>query len=69
MKKLLVRNLQSEGRWVRGIGALVFGGVALSVIPFSRRLSLVLFLAAIFTGFEAIRGWCLLRACGIRTQV
>jgi len=69
MKTLLVPNLQSEGRWARGAVAVVLGGLAFLVIPFSRRLSLILFLAAIFTVFEAVRGWCVLRACGIRTQV
>jgi hypothetical protein len=61
--------LQSEGRWARGAVALIFGAAAFIVIPFSRRLSLILFFAALFTIFEAVRGWCVLRACGIRTQV
>jgi hypothetical protein len=69
MKMLLVPNLQSEGRWARAAAAFMFGAVAFAVIPFSRRLSILLFLAAIFTVFEAVRGWCVLRACGIRTQV
>jgi hypothetical protein len=69
VKTLLVPNLQREGRWARGAVALVFGGLAFVLIPFSRRLSLLLFLAAIFTVFEAVKGWCVLRACGIRTQV
>jgi hypothetical protein len=69
MKTLFVPNLQSEGRRARAAVAVVLGGLAFVVIPFSRRLGLILFLAAIFTVFEAVRGWCVLRACGIRTQV
>jgi hypothetical protein len=69
MKQLLVPNLQSEGRWARAAVALVLGGLAFVAIPFSRRLRLILFLGAIFTVFEAVRGWCVLRTCGIRTQV
>jgi hypothetical protein len=69
MKTLFVPNLQSEGRWARAVVALVLGGLGAIVIPISRRLGLILFLAAIFTVFEAVRGWCVLRACGIRTQV
>jgi ligand-binding SRPBCC domain-containing protein len=69
MKTLIVPNLQSEGRWARGAIALIFGAIAFVVIPFSRRLGLILFLVAIFTVFEAVRGWCVLRACGIRTQI
>ena len=30
---------------------------------------LVLVLAGLFAIFEAIRGWCLVRACGIKTKV
>ena len=69
MKELFAPNLQSEGRRARGALAFMFGAVALAVVPFSRRLGILLFLAAIFSVFEAVRGWCVLRACGIRTQV
>jgi hypothetical protein len=69
MDKLFAPNLQSEGRRARGALAFMFGALALGVIPFSRRLSMLLFFAAIFTAFEAVRGWCAFRACGIRTQV
>jgi hypothetical protein len=69
MKTLFVPNLQSEGRWARGAVAVVLAGLAFVAIPLSRRLSFILFLGVIFTVFEAVRGWCVLRACGIRTHV
>ena len=46
--------------------ALISGGfVALKV---SLILSLVLLASGAFVLFEALRGWCALRACGIKTK-
>jgi hypothetical protein len=69
MKKFLAPNLQSEGRSARKLTALVFLVAAVVSVSFSRRLSLLLFVSALFTFFEAMRGWCVLRACGIETKV
>ena len=30
---------------------------------------LILVAAGLFAIFEAVRGWCLLRACGVKTKV
>jgi hypothetical protein len=69
IKRLLAPNLQSEGRSARKVTALAFLVAAIVSVSFSRRLSLLLFVAALFTFFEAMRGWCVLRACGIKTKV
>src|ERR1700722_4170644 len=69
IRKFLAPNLQSEGRSARKVTALVFSVAAVVSFSFSRRLSLLLFTAALFTLFEATRGWCVLRACGIKTKV
>jgi hypothetical protein len=69
MKTFFARNLETEGRVARGITAMSFGVAALVSLLFSRRLSLLLFAAVLFTLFEALLGWCVLRACGIRTKV
>jgi hypothetical protein len=69
IEKFLTPNLQSEGRSARKVTALVFLVAAVVSVSFSRRLSLLLFVAALFTLFEAMRGWCVLRACGIKTKV
>ena len=31
--------------------------------------TMVVLLSALFVGYEALRGWCLLRACGIKTKL
>jgi hypothetical protein len=49
--------------------AIVFLVTALLILPLSLPLSLLLLLSGLFVLFEAIRGWCVLRACGIRTRL
>ena len=39
------------------------------VFPLSAALALVLALSGAFVLFEALRGWCALRACGIKTRL
>ena len=68
MKAFFSRNIDNRGRFVRGLGA-----VALLVgAPFSFSLSvwlgLELAVSGLFGLIEALRGWCLLRACGIKTR-
>ena len=69
MKQFFAPNIQTEGRVARGITALFLGLGALACLARWRRLSLLLFVAGLFTVYEALRGWCVLRACGIRTKV
>jgi hypothetical protein len=42
------------------------GGIAL--ISRSRWAAGILIAAGIFSFFEAARGWCIVRACGIKTK-
>jgi hypothetical protein len=62
------RNLDYRGRMVRGvIGALCL--VAGIIIAGDYSLwGLVVVAAGLFAIFESIRGWCLVRACGIKTK-
>lgn len=69
MKPIFRRNIDNKGRLLRGFGALglaVGAGFAFTV---SLSLGLILLAAAVFVAFEALRGWCALRACGIRTKL
>lgn len=69
MKPFLARNLSNTGRLARGLGALallVGAGFGLSV---SVWLGALLAASGIFVLFEALRGWCVLRACGIKTRL
>lgn len=69
MKSRFTPNISAKGRIVRGLGALsllIASGFGFAV---SLWLGFFLLLSAIFVAFEAIRGWCLLRACGIKTKL
>jgi Inner membrane protein YgaP-like, transmembrane domain len=61
-------NLSRHGRLARGvIGALCL--VAGIIVAGDYTLwGLILVVAGLFALFEAIRGWCLVRACGIKTK-
>ncbi len=68
MKPIFSRNIDGKGRLIRFIGALVlFVGAGFGYC-YSGWLSLVLAASGGFVLFEALRGWCALRACGIKTK-
>ena len=69
MRPFFSRNLEKKGRVVRGIGALfLFVGAGFG-FAISIWLGLALALLGAFVLFEALRGWCALRACGIKTRL
>ena len=62
-------NIDSRGRLARGVwGALL---LIAGIIMADHILWVCLLLVALglFGIFEAVRGWCLLRACGIKTRM
>jgi len=65
---MLKPNLERCGRWLRGAAGmgLLIGSVFLWNI--SRTAVFVMLVSAGFLLFEASRGWCVLRACGIKTK-
>ncbi len=69
MKPIFFRNIDNKGRLVRGFGALALVVGAGFGSMLSVWLGLVLLAAGVFLAFEALRGWCALRACGIRTKL
>jgi hypothetical protein len=69
MKPLLSRNIGNKGRLARGVVALLlFVGAGFGFV-LSVWLGLALVVAGGFVAFEALRGWCALRACGIKTRL
>jgi hypothetical protein len=69
MAKFFSPNIDGRGRLARAIGGLILliGGV---VAMFSLWwLGLILLASAAFVLFEAARGWCFMRACGIKTRL
>jgi len=69
MSKLFAPNIDNRGRVVRGIiGCLLLAGGLIAVFSLWW-LGAILLASAAFVLFEAIRGWCGLRACGIKTKL
>ncbi len=69
MKPLFSRNIDNKGRLVRGLAALALlagTGFGFAVSPW---LGISLLASGVFLAFEALRGWCALRACGIKTKL
>jgi hypothetical protein len=69
MKRFFAPNLERNGRLLRGLsgGLLLLAGI----IAFKWNLlaAIILLCSAAFTLFEAFRGWCVMRACGIKTKL
>jgi Flp pilus assembly protein TadB len=63
-------NIETSGRWLRGLSSFVL--LVLAVVTWSLNGPLLLLIAlvggSLFTALEAARGWCLARACGIKTK-
>lgn len=69
MKSFFEPNIENPGRAARaaiGLALLVGAWAVHADVPW---LAVALLVAAIFTFYEAARGWCALRACGIRTKL
>jgi len=61
-------NIDTRGRLVRGGMAMllfIVGGLIAYDILW---LGLVFVGIGVFTLFEAVRGWCVARACGVKTK-
>ncbi|HAM71014.1 MAG TPA: hypothetical protein DCM86_05165 [Verrucomicrobiales bacterium] len=68
MRSFLAPNIGRAGRWIRGtlaIALLVGAGFGYQV---SGGLGTALLLSGLFVLYEALRGWCVVRACGIKTR-
>jgi hypothetical protein len=61
-------NLETKGRLIRAVGALGLALGGLATWTHSRPAALALGASAAFVAFEAARGWCALRACGVKTK-
>ena len=68
MKRFFAPNLDRTGRIVRAVYGVVLAGTGLALRGYSLWLCLALVAAGVFGLFEAFRGWCLVRACGIKTR-
>jgi hypothetical protein len=69
MKLLFSPNIGIKGRFVRGLAAAGMFVGAWFLLGLAFWLGVLLLLSGAFVLFEALRGWCALRACGIKTKL
>jgi hypothetical protein len=69
MKYFFSPNIGNKGRLIRGLGALVLLVGAGFGFTASVWLGVALLASGAFVLFESLRGWCALRACGIKTKL
>jgi hypothetical protein len=62
-------NIKGKGRVLRGLIAVALFGSAIFATEAHWGIRIALACAGVFVAFEALRGWCALRACGIRTKI
>ena len=69
MSRFFQPNINHHGRMARGvIGALcLIAGIVL--VDYRLWLGLIFVVAGLFAIFESLCGWCLVRACGLKTKV
>lgn len=68
MKRFFRPNIDRKGRLVRGLMGLALLAAAAVCSDDLPWLAVGLAAAGLFGLFEALRGWCLARACGIKTR-
>jgi len=64
----LTPNLRPAGRLLRGLLAVALFATAFYLWPAHGWPAALIGIAALFVLFEALRGWCILRACGLKTR-
>jgi len=67
--KLFQPNINERGRALRAFGGLILILAAVATWLHSQIGAAVLTSIALFMFFEAGRGWCAARACGIKTPL
>ncbi len=68
MKKLFRPNIGRTGRIIRGVIGLVLLATALAARQGHWLAGVGLAAGGAFCLFEASRGWCVARACGVKTR-
>jgi hypothetical protein len=69
MKTIFSPNITGPGRLLRGLLAIGLFAGAWFAFGVATWLGIILCASGGFVLFEALRGWCALRACGIKTRL
>jgi Protein of unknown function (DUF2892) len=69
VRRFFKPNINHRGRIARGVIGSVCLIAGIIVVDYVLWLGLMLVAAGLFAIFESLRGWCLVRACGLKTKV
>lgn len=69
MKNFFRPNLDHRGRIARGVIGCICLMAGIITVDYHLATGLALVVAGLFGIFEAVRGWCLARACGLKTKL
>jgi len=62
-------NIGRHGRITRGVIGTLLLIAGIILVDVNLWLGLIFVVAGLFAIYEALSGWCLARACGIKTKV
>ncbi|HSY74950.1 MAG TPA: DUF2892 domain-containing protein [Dongiaceae bacterium] len=68
MSRFFKPNLDRHGRIARGVIGTICLVAGIIIAGDYSLWGLILVVAGLFAIFESLRGWCLVRACGIKTK-
>ena len=68
MNRFFKANLDRNGRMARGVMGSLCLIAGITLVDFTLWLGLIFVVAGLFAIVESVSGWCVARACGIRTR-
>lgn len=69
MSRFFSPNIDWRSRLARGVGGALLLIAGMILADYQLWICLLLVGFGLFAIFEALRGWCLVRACGMRTKL
>lgn len=69
MNRFFQPNLKREGRIARGVTGTICLIAGIILVDFVLWLGLIFVVAGLFAIYEAVSGWCVARACGLKTKI
>jgi hypothetical protein len=62
-------NIKRTGRIARGVTGTLCLIAGIVLVDFVLWLGLIFVVAGLFAIYEALSGWCVARACGVKTKI
>lgn len=69
MSQFFRPNLKRQGRLARGVIGSISLIAGIVLVDYALWLGLIFVIAGLFAIYEALSGWCVARACGIKTKL